>query len=663
MPAAVASLAYLNARWSINNDWRILSSVARSQIRRSLAQKKDRVNVFYSLEGYATSPKTAALPFLVYEGKTWSFSETYDTVLRYAAWLHHGYGVKSRDIVALDFMNCPEFVFLWLALWSLGATPAFINHNLMGNPLVHSIRVSTTRLLILDPEIRSVLTPEVEAEITSPMFLSTTDGSTNASDRLTIVNFTSTIQSSLPYQPRYRAPDSARSKTLLRDAAILIYTSGTTGLPKPAISSWTKIHTGGVYAASWMGLRPATHKSPDRFYCCMPLYHASGSVLGFSTCLINGTAFILGHRFSTRRFWNEVRDSDATILQYVGETCRYLLSAPAQPDPRDSTKNLDRVHKIRLAFGNGLRPDVWDRFKDRFGIETIGEFYAATEGTSGAWNYSSNSFASGAVGRSGAIAELLLKRQNCIVKVDYATELPFRDPDTGLCTAVPRGEPGELLYALDASDIRDKFQGYFNNAEASSKKVLRDVVKQGDAWFRTGDIMRWDTEGRVWFVDRIGDTFRWKSENVSTAEVAQVLGSHPSVAEANVYGVELPGFEGRAGCAAIVLRPGGPRADADDMPKNELMADLATYATNSLPSYSVPLFIRLVAQMQATGTMKQQKQTLRSQGVHPATVHQGSAGPPDEIWWLKNGGGGTGPSYVRFGNDDWDALVKGKVKL
>ena len=197
---------------------------------------------------------------------------------------------------------------------------------------------------------------------------------------------------------------------------------------------------------------------------------------------------VLGHKFSARNFWSEVRQSNATVIQYVGETLRYLLANPPSP--------LDTDNKVRLAFGNGLRPDVWDKFKERFDVETIAEFYSATEGTSGSWNYSSNSFASGAIGRNGLIAELLLGKELAVVKVDWETEQPWRNPKTGLCEKVPRGELGELLYAVDANNIEEKFSGYFKNQKANDSKIMRDAIKKGDAWFRTGDVVRWDSEGR-----------------------------------------------------------------------------------------------------------------------------------------------------------------------
>jgi acyl-CoA synthetase (AMP-forming)/AMP-acid ligase II len=651
-PAAVASLAYLNARWSVNNDWRILSALARARIRQARLERKGRLNVFYSLEEFALSRRTADLPFLVFEGKTWSFREAYDMVLRFASWLHNNHGVKPREIVALDFVNCPQFVFLWLALWSLGAIPAFINYNLTGSPLIHSIRVSTARILIIDPDVQHVLTPEVEAELTSSTFL--TDNPTTTP--LKIIPFTATLQSSLPYHPPFRAPDSARSTIRPRDPAILVSTSGTTGLPKPAIVSWNKILVAARYCTLWVGLRPASHRNaPDRWYCCMPLYHSSASVLGFCGCLINGTTFVLGRRFSASGFWGEVRRGRATVVQYVGEMCRYLVTAPPERDPRDPGRDLDKQHNVRMAFGNGLRPDVWERFQARFGIETIAELYAATEGTSGAWNLSSNSFAAGAVGRNGVLAGLMIGREVCVVKVDYSTEMPYRDPETGLCVQMPRGEPGEVLYKLDERDVQEKFQGYYNSPGATSSKIIRDVLTKGDAYFRTGDILRWDSEGRWWFVDRIGDTFRWKSENVSTAEVAEILGRHPRVLEANVYGVEVPGYEGRAGCAAVMFDE-NYFAVGKEAEKEETMESLATFLKNSLPSYAVPVFLRVVKDMERTGNLKQTKQVLRQEGADWEKVVQGTG---EELWWLPR----SSTSFVRFGKEDWDRMKAGKAKL
>ena len=230
----------------------------------------------------------------------------------------------------------------------------------------------------------------------------------------------------------------------------------------------------------------------------MPLYHASAFQLGFHCCLIGACTLVLGHKFSVSGFWDDVVAANATAVQYVGETLRYLLGVP--PQPNDRTK-----HKVRLAFGNGLRPDVWDKFRARFGVETVAEFYGATESAGASFNLSRNSFSSGAIGQMGLLGSLLAKLRQTIVQVDWESEAPYRDPKTGFCVEIPRGEPGELLYKVDPADIGAKYQGYFGNEKASNSKILRDVLKKGDAYFRSGDVIKIDTEGRVWFMDRIGE--------------------------------------------------------------------------------------------------------------------------------------------------------------
>ena len=375
----------------------------------------------------------------------------------------------------------------------------------------------------------------------------------------------------------------------------------------------------------------------------MPLYHSTAAILGILPALYIGSTFSMGHKFSNRTFWPDVRASKATVIQYVGETCRYLLSAPPQLDPITG-ENLDKKHNVRIAFGNGLRPDVWQRFKDRFGIETIAEFYSATEAVSASWNYSTNSFARGAVGRFGTVIRLLMGKKIAIVELDWETETPLRDPKReNLCTPVKSGTQGELLHALDAAAIEKTFQGYYKNKKANESKIMRDVLKKGDAWFRTGDVVRMDEEGRVWFVDRIGDTFRWKSENVSTMEIQEVLGVHPAVNDVNVYGVELPNHDGRAGCAAIVFEK-----DVD----SHLLQSLASHANQMLPKHAVPLFLRVTKEIEVTGNNKQQKHVLRSQGVDPGKVFI-----EDRVYWLKNG------IYVEFTESDWEGLKAARVKL
>lgn len=386
----------------------------------------------------------------------------------------------------------------------------------------------------------------------------------------------------------------------------------------------------------------------------MPLYHSSASVLGLLSCLTHGSTLIIGRRFSARNFIKEARETDATIIQYVGETLRYLLGVSPEFDPVTG-EDLDKKHKIRLAFGNGLRPDIWNRFKKRFNVPTIAEFYAATEGTTGSWNISSNDFSAGAIGRNGALGNIIFGRMSSVVKVDLDTQEPWRDPETGLCKKVPRGDPGELLFAIDAADPSANFQGYFGNSKATESKIIRDVIKKGDAYFRTGDMVRWDKEGRWFFSDRLGDTFRWKSENVSTSEVSEVLGADPEVHEANIYGVALPNHDGRAGCAAIVFNQqmaSGNLGERALEPSRAVLDGLATHILKSLPRFAAPLFLRVTPEMQSTGNNKQQKHVLRTEGVDPRLVSK-----RDRLYWLQ------GNSYLPFGQRDWDQLNGGQVRL
>ncbi|KAL2146427.1 hypothetical protein VTI28DRAFT_3896 [Corynascus sepedonium] len=629
-PALAAAAAYINAKSHLSYDLRLLSSIIPTVTRVAWWTNRGRINFFYRLEDLATSKSSENRAFLRFEDKTYTYAQAYDTVLRYADWLKERRGVKKGELVALNFQNTDTFIFLLFALWSLGAVPALINYNLTGKPLAHCIRKATARLVFVDPVVAGNVGEDVRSELSHVSFEVVTPE----------------VERQMLSHEAIRPPDDVRNDALANSMAILIYTSGTTGLPKAAIVSWSKIAIVGGFTSRWAG----TTKN-DVFYTAMPLYHSTAMLLGFAHTLSVGATFAMSRKFSTSGFWDDVRKHRANIIQYVGETCRYLLSAPTRIDPVTG-ENLDRKHEVRLAFGNGLRPDVWNKFKERFGIETIAEFYGATEGNFATWNLSRNDYSMGAIGRSGALYNVILGRTVAVAEVDHDTELPYRDPKTGFCRRCPRGEPGELLFKLPPKDVESRFQGYYGDKEATSKKIMRDVFVKGDAWFRTGDVVRWDAENRVFFNDRIGDTFRWKSENVSTAEVAQVVGLHPAVLEANVYGVELPGHEGRAGCAAVVFQPSA-LVSGSSSPSDETLKTLAKHVRAGLPRYALPLFVRAAkgGSLQTTGTNKQQKTQLRREGVEP-----GKTGA-DEVFWLK------GDSYVKFRPEDWEALQRGRVKL
>ncbi|KAK3326924.1 hypothetical protein B0T19DRAFT_148862 [Cercophora scortea] len=625
LPLAAASAAYLSARLSLAQDLLFLRITTSALINVVRAVRADKISFFYVLEAHARHPSTASSTFLLFEGKSYTYAETYARALQHGTWLHTRHGVRAGDVVAVNFQNSDTFIFLWFGLWAIGARPAFINYNLTGTPLVHSLRESSARLAVVDPRVIGAhgVTDEVRREL---------EGAVE------FVVFDEGVEQEVKATMGVRLPDEARAVESHVGLAILIYTSGTTGLPKPAVVSWTKIYMAAMLSGKGTGM-----KKGDVFYTSMPLYHSSASCLGVCAALYAGTAIAIGRKFSTKTFWKEVRDMDASIIQYVGETCRYLTVAPPETDPVTG-EVLDRKHRVRMAMGNGLRPDVWAKFKDRFNIDTIFEFYAATEAPLATWNLSRNAHSLGAIGRYGLFSRLFVQYRSTIILLSPTTSLPLRDPKTNLCIRAGPNQPGEFLARLPSDDTNSRFQGYYHNDAATNSKILRDVFTKGDAWFRSGDILTWDDDGKIYFSDRIGDTYRWKSENVSTAEVAQEVGSHPAVREANVYGVELPNHDGRAGCVAIAFA---------SPPDESVLRSLADHVDDRLPRYAVPLFLRVVKEvgMQRTGTMKLQKQVLRDQGVHPERV-QG-----DDLFWLSGG------TYKPFRAAQWRQLEGGRVKL
>ena len=603
--------------------------------------KTGRINSFYLLEEYANDPRIQDGLFIMYEGRTWTFRETYDITLKYAAFLHQQHSIQKDDIVAIDFVNCPQFLFLTLAIWSRGALPALINYNLVGEAFLHSVRVSTARLVIIDPAVAShVLTEETTSTLHAENFRG--EGAAPLKTVIWNAELEGTLESA--QSPSFRALDEARSGSNPREASVLIFTSGTTGMPKAAVVPWSRKIHGGVLMAKWIGLQSVAAKRPDRYYLAMPLYHGMAFLSGFNVCLEAATTVVISRRFSVAKFWDEIEVSGATVFSYVGETLRYLFNQLPRPD--DCTR-----HHVRLAVGVGLRADLWDRFKERFGIETIAEFYSATESVGASSNLNRNSFTSGAVGEFGLLQQLSLHRTQAIVELDWETEEPRKDPQTGFCIRVAPGEPGELLYPVDSKDIGATYSGYFGNTTASNAKIWQDVFRPGDAWFRTGDVLRLDGDGRLWFSDRIGDTFRWRSENVSTNEVAEALCTHPEILEANVYGVEVPRHEGRAGCAALLLRD---VSNPDTPVPEDLLSSIAVLARQKLPKYAVPVFLRIVTEAMATGNNKQQKHGLRKEGVDPDKVSA-----MDRVFYLRPGS----DKFEPFGTKQWNDVSGGSVKL
>jgi acyl-CoA synthetase (AMP-forming)/AMP-acid ligase II len=629
---AVASIgAYANAKYGIWSDLTFIGRFVGVGRYMSKVEKNDQVNMFYMFEAQAKDSKAASRPFLLLppdgsdpnKQTVWTYAEAYEMVLRYAAYLREEYKVQKNEVVAMDFTNKPQFLWMWFALWSLGAIPAFINTNLRDKAFVHSVRVSTGRILFVDPSIREVLSDSAASELAA----------SNDGRGIETVILEETTHNDILKRTPYRAPNEARSGRKMKDSALLIYTSGTTGLPKAAHVPWDKPRGAAMGVGKILQLRPS-----DRFFSAMPLYHTAASLLCVCATVGVGCTYVMSPRFSPRTFMRQATETEATAMQYIGEMCRYLTVSPPTP--------YDRAHKLRVAFGNGLRQDVWQPFKDRFALDSIVELYGATEGIGATVNVSRNTFSRGAIGRTSLISGVINNLGQALLKFDNEAEEPLRNPRTGLCSRSAYDQPGEFVAKLDPKAIKDKFLGYLGNEKATNSKILRDVFTKGDAWYRTGDLLRQDSEGRLWFVDRIGDTYRWKGENVSTAEVSEALGSHPSVREANVYGVTLPGHDGRAGCAALLLRDGQTLDES-------LRRDLAAHVRKQLPKYAVPLFLRLVkGELEITGTVKQTKVQLRNEGVDPESVGE------DQVLWLPGQDG-----YEPFAKKDWEALVGGQAKL
>jgi fatty-acyl-CoA synthase len=382
-----------------------------------------------------------------------------------------------------------------------------------------------------------------------------------------------------------KGADFERPAVTIRDTALLIYTSGTTGLPKAAKVSHHRILQWSLWFAAL-----GEFSTADRMYNCLPLYHSVGGVVAIGSVLSAGGSIVISEKFSASRFWPEVAQFECTLFQYIGELCRYLVNAPPSTSDRD--------HSLRLACGNGLRADIWIKFKDRFAIPRIIEFYAASEGTFSLFNIE------GEPGAIGHVPPFL--RPNfplAIVRFDADRQEPFRD-EHGRCVRCVSNEPGEALGRLDAEA---RFEGYADSAE-TEKKILRNVFAPGVAWYRSGDLMRMDERKFIYFVDRIGDTFRWKGENVSTLEVEQVLSTCPGILDVLVYGVAVPGADGRAGMAALVTD------ETFDI------ANFHSFAKEQLPAYARPIFVRLCRSLEMTDTFKPKKQVLSAQGFNPRAV-------------------------------------------
>jgi fatty-acyl-CoA synthase len=520
--------------------------------------------------------------FILFEEHVVSYGEANAAANRvaHAAWT---LGLRRGDIAALVMENRPEFVTTWMGLAKLGITTALLNTRQRGPALDHALVTASPALVIVGAECGDVIAsldvrlPRAPIYVTAPSDarVARTGG---LGDWDTLLEGASTAN-----------PDAAVREGLVAGHDLFfIYTSGTTGLPKAARLSHMR----------WLGVGDgmsavAGYGPDDVIGCVLPLFHGAGGMVVVSSALAQGATMFLARRFSARRFWEDARRHRMTGFQYVGEICRYLVNQAERPDDRD--------HPVRVMMGAGLGRDVWEEFQRRFGVARILEGWSSTEANTSLINVDNR------VGSCGRIP--FPERHNGrLIRYDMDAEVNPRDA-SGRCILCAPGDVGEFIGAIP--DLPDsgagRFEGY-TDPDATERKILRDVFQRGDKWYRSGDLLRCDADGYYQFVDRIGDTYRWKSENVSTQEVAEALGGFPGLEIANAYGVRVPGMEGRAGMVALVL---GDRAGFDG-------CAFFKWAVERLAEWAAPLFVRLSAEADITSTFKLRKVDLQRAGYDPA---------------------------------------------
>jgi len=490
-------------------------------------------------------------------------------------------GVGAGDVVGIMLRNSPTAVLAMLAAVKCGAVAGMINHHQRGEVLAHSLGLLEARVLIAEADFVDAVTD---------------CGASSASAILTVDELERVAVSAPASNPASASAVSAG------DTAFYIFTSGTTGFPKASVMThlrWLKA----LAAFGGLGLRL---KGSDTLYSCLPLYHNNALTVALSAVINSGATLALGTSFSASRFWDEVIAADATAFIYIGEVCRYLLNQPPKPT--------DRAHRVRVVAGNGLRPEIWDDFTARFGIARVCEFYASSEGNAAFINVFNVPRSTGVF--PGPLA---------YVDYDPDTGSPLRD-DSGRVRRVPAGEPGLLLSPVNRLQ---PFDGY-TDEESSERKLVRNAFREGDCWFNSGDVMRPQGLGHAAFVDRLGDTFRWKGENVATTQVEAALASDDAVEQCTVFGVEIPRTGGRAGMAAITLRDGAS-FDGQSLAR-------AVYA--QLPPYAMPLFVRVVTELAQTTTYKSRKVELREQAY--------GADVADPLYVLAGRDAGYVPYYADY---------------
>jgi fatty-acyl-CoA synthase len=525
------------------------------------------------------SSRSGDSPALLSDHESLTYSGLVERSNRYARWAL-SQNLAKGDTVCLMMPNRPEYFAIWLGITKVGGVVALLNTSLIGAPLAHCINTAAPKHILVAAELAAGLSTALAG--INPGVGIWVHGEARGSFRR--------IDREIEMQRGEALSDAERRPVSIEDRALYIYTSGTTGWPKAANVSHARVMQWSHWFAGMANTQPE-----DRMYDCLPMYHSVGGVLAPGALLAAGGSVVIREKFSASHFWSDVVKWECTLIQYIGELCRYLVHTPQSPD--------DFAHQVRMACGNGLSPSIWAAFQSRFRIPRILEFYAATEGGVSLFNVEGKC---GAIGRVPAY--LKHRFSPVLVRFDHEKEAPARGTD-GLCIRCAPNEAGEALGQVlnDSSNVGSRFEGY-TDRQASEERVVRNVFEPGDVFVRTGDLMRKDKEGFFHFVDRIGDTFRWKGENVATSEVSEAICAFPGVQQANVYGVRIPHTDGKAGMATLVTDNG--------LDLERFRAHLADY----LPHYARPLFIRIRNHMDVTGTFKYTKTSLTREGYDPTAT-------------------------------------------
>lgn len=535
-------------------------------------RRKQNLNYAFAIEHAANLyPENTLIKFEDQNISYRQFNERANQIAHYLISVN----IQPGDVVALFMENCPDFLCAMAAIAKAGGVAALINNSQREKILTHSLTLVGAKAIIMGEELAHAFdsvkgsTKTIEHYLVVPdkdnHWLEKQNNSDSGQGYLNIDNVSKGCSRNNPERAKDIDPGAP---------CWYVYTSGTTGLPKASIQKHKKIM--GIYLG--LGMLMGRIESKDTIYSSLPLYHATALYLCWLPALANGGSIALRKKFSASEFWNDIRKFEATAFGYVGELCRYLMNQPAS--------ELDKQHNVKMITGNGLRPDLWVDFKERFGIDDVREFYGASEGNIVCYNLLNQDKTVGMT--IGSYATVVF---------DNETEKPVIGSD-GYLVKAKQGEPGLLLGRITKVT---PFDGYTDSTK-NNGKIFSDVFRQGDSWFNTGDIVKDIGFRHLQFVDRTGDTYRWKGENVSTTEVEMIVNQYPHISESIAYGVEIPNTNGRAGMVAISIKEDVSEFD---------FAKFYDHLSGSLPAYAIPVFVRLLTSVDATGTFKYQRTHLK----------------------------------------------------